>query len=427
VIAAARQAAFAALIAHEVRGTDLPTALSAARAPLEDSRDQGLLTELVTGAVRMRLAIDYQLARRLSRPFEKLDPDVRTALRLGAFQLLYLDRLPPSAVVNDAVALTRKAAKTSASGLVNAVLRALARERQQLAWPDSPLSTALSVRHSHPEWLVRRWLDRYGAAATEQWLTFNNQAPRLCLAVNRLKATRDDLAARLASEGVRTEATTRSPHGLHALAGAPLSTPSFRDGWFTVQDEASQLIADLGELRQAGRVLDLCASPGGKTMALAARVGARGLLAASDVRPRRVRLLRDTLARLEVPAAIVRVPATGRLPFADGAFDFVLVDAPCSGLGTVRRDPDIRWARTADDLPRLAAAQLELLDRASSVVAAGGTLVYATCSSEPDENDSVVEAFLAKATGFRLRHTHRTTPPDDRLEAFYGAVLARNV
>ena len=162
-------------------------------------------------------------------------------------------------------------------------------------------------------------------------------------------------------------------------------------------------------------------------MALAARVGAGGLLAASDVRPRRIRLLRETLARLEVPAAILRVPATGSLPFADGVFDFVLVDAPCSGLGAVRRDPDIRWARTADDLPRLAAAQFELLRRASAVVAADGTLVYATCSSEPDENDAVVEAFLAEAPGFRLRHTHWTTPSADRLEAFYGAVLARNV
>ena len=427
MIAPARQAAFAALIAHEVRGSDLPAALSSARAPLKDSRDQALLTELVTGVVRMRLAIDYQLALRVSRPFEKLDADVRTGLRLGAFQLLYLDRLPPSAVVNDAVALTRKAAKTSASGLVNAVLRALARERDRLSWPDSPLSTALSVRHSHPEWLVRRWIERYGPAATEEWLTFNNQAPRLCLAVNRLKASRDDLAARLASEGVQTEATARSAHGLQVLAGAPLSTPSFREGWFTVQDESSQLIAELGELGQSPRVLDLCASPGGKTMALAARVGAGGLLVASDVRPRRVRLLRETLARLEVPAAIVRVPTTGSLPFSDAVFDFVLVDAPCSGLGTVRRDPDIRWARTPDDLPRLAAAQLELLRRASTVVAAGGTLVYATCSSEPDENDAVVDSFLADAAGFSLRQTHRTTPSADRLEAFYGAVIARNV
>jgi 16S rRNA (cytosine967-C5)-methyltransferase len=427
VIAPARQAAFAALVAHEVRGTDLPSALSAARAPLTDSRDQALLTELVTGVVRMRLAIDYQLGARTTRPLVRLDPEVRTALRLGGFQLLYLDRLPPSAVVNDAVALTRRAARSSASGLVNAVLRGLARERDKLAWPETPAATALAVRHSHPEWLVTRWIERYGVAATEQWLAFNNRAPRLCLAVNRARASREELAARLADEGVETEPAPRSHQGLHVLSGAALSSAAYHDGWFTVQDEASQLIAELGELLPGQRVLDLCASPGGKTMTLAARAGKSGAIVASDVRPRRVRLLGQTLSRLRVPARIVRVGTTGDLPFTDGAFDYVLVDAPCSGLGTVRRDPDIRWARTSEDLPRLAAGQLALLRRASRVVGDGGTLVYATCSSEPEENDDVVSAFLAEAGSFSLRQTHRTTPFADRLEAFYGAVLVRNV
>ena len=174
-------------------------------------------------------------------------------------------------------------------------------------------------------------------------------------------------------------------------------------------------------------MLDLCASPGGKTLALAARVGSGGLLVASDVRPRRVRLLRDTLTRLKVPAAILRVSATGDLPFVNGAFDFVLIDAPCSGLGTVRRDPDIRWARTEDDLQRLAAGQLTLVRRAGRIVSAAGTMVYATCSSEPEENEGVVEAFLSDDPGFRLAHTFRTAPFTDRLEAFYGAVLVRNV
>jgi 16S rRNA (cytosine967-C5)-methyltransferase len=427
VIAPARHAAFTALVAHEARGTDLPAALTAARAPLTDARDQALLTELVTGTVRMRLAIDYQLAARTSRPIDTLDAVVRTTLRLGAFQLLYLDRLPPSAVVNDAVALTRRAAKTSASGLVNAVLRALARDRHHLIWPAGPAAAALAIRHSHPEWLVARWMARYGFEATEEWLTFNNRPPRLCLVTNRLLTTREALAARLAEEGVRTEPTTRSPYGLHVAAGAAMSTASFRDGWFAVQDEASQLIAELGDVDKGGRVLDLCASPGGKTLTLAARVGGAGTLVASDVRPRRVRLLRETLARLKVPAAILRVAATGDLPFSNGAFDFVLIDAPCSGLGTVRRDPDIRWARIADDLPRLAAAQLALVRRASRVVAANGTMVYATCSSEPEENERVVEAFLADEPRFRLEESHRTTPVADRLEAFYGAVLVRNV
>ena len=427
MIAPARRAAHNALVAHEMKGTDLPGAIAAARKSLTDSRDQALLTELVSGVIRMRKAVDYQLARRTTRSLEAVDPPVLTALRLGAFQLLYLDRLPPSAVVNDAVALTRRSGTSSAAGLVNAVLRALARERSRLEWPTAPSVTALATRHSHPEWLVDRWIGRYGLERTTAWLEFNNRAPRLCLATNRLRTTREALSTRLQSEGVTTRATDRAPHGLHVIRGAPLATDAFRDGWFIVQDEASQLIAELGELPPGHRVLDLCASPGGKTMTLAARLGSGGRLVACDVRPRRVRLLRQTLSRLQVPASIVQVPADGDLPFVTGAFDFVLVDAPCSGLGTIRRDPDIRWARTPDDLVRLAAAQLTLLHRAARLVAAPGSLVYATCSSEPEENEAVVAAFLAGAPGFTLRQTHHSTPIADQLEAFYGAVLERHV
>jgi 16S rRNA (cytosine967-C5)-methyltransferase len=427
VIAPARQAAYAALVAHEVKGTDLPGAIVAARTGLADPRDQGLLTELVTGTVRMRKAIDYQLAERTRRSLDALDPPVLTAVRMGAFQLLYMDRLPPSAVVNDAVALTKRGGKGSAGALVNAVLRALASSRDRLTWPDAPTVTALATRHSHPEWLVQRWLERYGPERTEAWLAFNNHAPRLCLAVNRLKGTREALAERLAGAGVATQETARAPHGLHVTKGAALSTDAFRDGWFVVQDEASQLIAELGEVHAGQRVLDLCASPGGKTMGLAARSGNGPGLVACDVRPRRVRLLRQTLKRLQLHASIVQVSPDDHLPFAAGTFDLVLVDAPCSGLGTLRRDPDIRWTRAPDDLARLAAAQGVLLHRAAHVVKTGGSLVYATCSSEPDENDAVIAAFLGAAPAFRKRYTHRTTPIDDGLEAFYGAVLDRLV
>ncbi len=428
MIAPARRAAFDVLLAHDVRHTDLPSGLATARRTLPDARDQALLTELTTGTVRMRLALDYQIGLRSRRPLPSLDAEVRTALRLGAFQLLYLDRLPASAVVNDAVSLTRRAGKTSAAGMVNAVLRALAREHDTLAWPDGNDAAALAVRHSHPEWLVRRWLARYGEEATVAWLAFNNTPPRLCLATNRARGTREELAALLRAEGVETVPTTRAPHGLHVESGAALTTQAFADGWFVVQDEASQLVAELPDVRPGQRVLDVCASPGGKTVALAAGVGNEGLVVACDVRARRVRLLRQTLARAQTArTAIVHIDPSTDLPFAAATFDVVLVDAPCSGLGTLRRDPDIRWNRTEADLPALAVRQRVLLHRAASTVRPGGTLVYATCSSEPEENDDVVAAFLLERADFTHRHTHRTSPPADALEAFYGAVLMREV
>jgi 16S rRNA (cytosine967-C5)-methyltransferase len=428
MIAPARRAAYDALLAHAVKGTDLAAAVSVVRRGLTDPRDQMLLTELVSGTVRMRQAIDFQLAARCTRPLDALDAAVLAALRLGAFQLLYLDRVPASAAVNDAVALTRRGGKTSAAGMVNAVLRALARDREQLSWPEAPEPLALAVRYSHPEWLVERWLARYGRERTERWLAFNNDAPQLCLATNRLHGTRDELARRLLAEGVTTAPTGRAPYGLLVVDGPALATEAFREGRFVVQDEASQLITELGSVRPGQRVLDLCAAPGGKTVALASRCEPGGLVVACDVRPRRLRLLRTTLERTgRAGVPVVQVPGAGDLPFSAGAFDTVLVDAPCSGLGTLRRDPDIRWGRRAEDLPWLAAAQLALTHRAAVLVKPGGELIYSTCSSEPDENEAVVAAFLASAHGFRLVHEHRTLPPDDRLEAFYGAVIARNL
>ncbi len=428
MIAPARQAAFDALQAMEISGVDLPAAIDTARRRVHETRDQALLTEIVTGVVRHRSALDYQIGLRLSRPVDRLDAEVRTALRLGAFQLLHLTRIPDAAVVDDAVALTKRAKKTSAGGMVNAVLRRLAREKDALAWPETPLATALAIRYSHPEWLVARWLARVGEESTRAWLHANNQPPRLCLAVNLRRGTRDELAARLLAEGIVTEPTDRAPHGLHVSSGAVLATDAWRDGWFVVQDEASQLVHGLGTVAPQARVLDLCAAPGGKTVGLAARLGEGGVIVACDVRPRRVRLLRSTLLRMRMEdISVVQVDGGGALPFRPGAFDFVLVDAPCSGLGTVRRDPDIRWKRGEEDLARLAAAQRLLLGRAAGTVAAGGTLVYATCSSEPEENDEVARAFLAEHADFRLVHEHRTLPFRDGLDAFYAAVITRNV
>ena len=428
MIAPARRAAFDALFAHDTKGTDLPAALAAMRSQVSDPRDQTLLTELVVGSVRMRKALDYQLALRASRPLDRLDAAVLSSLRLGAFQLMYLDRVPPSAVVHDAVALTRRGGTSSAAGMVNAVLRRLSRDHGRWTWPDGPESTRLATEHSHPEWLVARWLSRYGSDRTTRWLQFNNQSPRLCLAVNQGRASRESLAVRLEAEGVVTRVTERAPHGLIVVEGAALGTAAHGDGWFVAQDEASQLICELGEVTHGQRVLDLCASPGGKTMALLARVGPAGRVVACDVRPRRVRLLRATLRRTGFDAVpVVQVDSAGGLPFLPASFDMVLVDAPCSGLGTLRRDPDIRWTRQPEDLTRLSAGQLTLLHRSAPLVRPGGTIVYATCSSEPEENEEVVSAFLEDAREFAVVDEHRTTPCDDGLEAFYGAVIARKL
>ncbi len=451
MIAPARWAAYRAFAAVMRSDADLPTALHRARRTLEDERDRALVTAIVTGTLRWLAAIDFQIARVARRPLDRLDPEVRDILRISGFQLLFLERVPAPAVVNDAVQMIRRVRKRSAAGFANAVLRGLGRAGGAL--PGEPAADAgrdalleyLSVSLSHPRWLASRWLDRYGPHAALAWTRFDNAPAPLTLRVNVLKTTPAALAEDLRAHGVETQPARYAPYGLVVVSGNPLETRLAGHGLFVIQDEASQLVASLAGVRSNERVLDACASPGGKTTALAAAMQDRGLVVANDVRPARMRLLEETVASsgascIRLTQADLRVSA----PFVD-AFDCVLVDAPCSGLGTVRRDPDIKWKRQESDLAPLARDALAMLTHAARAVRPGGRLVYATCSSEPEENDEVVAQFLAGHPAFvpiDPRRAYERVPaglaavldPDGRLrtmphahglEAFFGAVLRR--
>lgn len=458
MVAPARLAALSVVRAvSDVRG-DLGDALRRAKETLGDERDRALAAEIALGTLRHRAALDYQVSQRVSRAMSRMDAEVVDILRVGAFQLLHLTRVPPAAIVTDAVAQTRSAGKSSAAGLVNAVLRRLARERDALTWPDRPvrvdtdadrrlLVEHLAVVHSHPAWLVERWIERYGLESTEAWLVFDNAPPALTLAVNLRRATRGEVQAQLSAEGVETTPTRDSPVGLIVDRGRALDTAAFRDGLVLVQDEASQIVATLAAADAAERVLDACAAPGGKTVALASQIGAAGVVVACDVRARRIRLLANTLRRARVSHTWpVHVASDGTWPFRTGTFDRVLVDAPCSGLGTVRRDPDIRWRRELGDLRRFAETQVALLNGLAPLVAPRGRMIYSTCSSEPEENEDVVSRFLGTHPEFSVRPLStieglpssvvamatghgflRTFPYRDGLEAFFGVVMERGI
>ena len=458
MIGPARTAAYHALRVIADERSDLPTALSRGREHLVDERDRALAAEIITGTLRWQRTLDHLIAYFANRRVAKIDADVLNVLRLSLYQLLHLDRVPASAVVDDAVDLVRQARRPSAAGFVNAVLRTALRQRHRLPLPPRPDTTSgtgadqtaavayLGVTHSHPEWLVARWLERHGLDASERWVRFNNETPRLTLHVNTLWGDRDEVAATLDASGVETAPTHYAPDGLIVTAGNPLRTSDrgALRGSFFVQDEASQLVGLVMAAGPGERILDLCASPGGKTVAIAADARDTGLVVACDVRPRRVKLLRETVqASGAVSIRVVHVATSGPLPFAQ-LFDRVLVDAPCSGLGAIRRDPDIRWRRSERDLDRFAHDQLALLERASALVRPGGGLVYATCSSEPDENEVVVDAFLSGHDGFELVDLHangspclipvldargmmRTLPFAHGLEAFFAAALVRRL
>jgi len=443
----ARLAAYQVLT-EVARGADLPAALARARDRLPDSRDRALVTTLSTGVLRWQRALDHLIATAARRSPDRLDHEVLLVLRLGAFQLRYLDRVPAPAAVHESVELVRRVGKGSAGGLVNAALRVIADPGGPATLPPPPASPTdrraaldhLGIAGSHPGWLVERWLDRMGFETARRWVAFNNSPAGLTLRANRLRCDRETLAAELAADGVETRPTRYAPDGLDVVAGTPLRGAAFEAGRFIVQEEASQLVAELAAVPPGERVLEGSAPPGGKTTALAAAQQGRGLLVAADRRSARLRLLRATLDRTGVDGAVlVQLDLRQAVPFPP-VFDCVLVDAPCSGLGVLRRDPEIRWRRRPEDLVRLAEVQREMLARAAVAVRPGGRLVYATCSSEPEENQAVVAAFLEAQPAFVRRSAaggrvpdalldadgQLVTRPDPHgLEAFFGAVLDR--
>ena len=445
MIAPARLAAYDVLRAVSTGRADLPSALARARTHLQDDRDRALASEIATGTLRWQGAFDVVIAAFARRELTALDGEVVDILRLTLFQLRHLDRVPASAAVNDAVQLTRKAGKSSAASFVNALLRRASRERDR--WPLPPRSAGdrsaeldyLERALSHPRWLVERWQARYGFDAAEAWCRFDNEAAPLTLRANRLRTTRGDLARRLAEADVETREALFASDGLVVTRGNPLLTPLATEGLFVVQDEASQLVGDLAGARPGEIVFDACAAPGGKTIAMASSMGNRGVLVAADVRARRVRLLGETVAAAGATSVrIVQASAAQPLPFGP-VFDRVLVDAPCTGLGTLRRDPDIKWRRTAAGFDEVTSLQLRILANVAGAVRPGGRIVYATCSSEPDENEDVIARFLDAHPAFHAEPLQfgaapqlisaaghlRTLPFRDGLEGFFAAAVAR--
>jgi 16S rRNA (cytosine967-C5)-methyltransferase len=367
-------------------------------------RDAALATELVYGTLRWQRYLDWIVQPHSRRPLARLDAGVRALLRLTAYQLVFLARVPAFAAVSDAVTLVRGAPGTA--GFVNAVLRSFARRgaREREPRPPGDPLEALATRCSFPTWLAGRWVDRYGLEDAEALMRALNERAPLTLRTNTLRLTREALAARLADEnGLATRPTRWAPEGLVVeRGGSPDAWPVFAAGDCSVQDEASMLIARLLEPRAGETLADVCAAPGSKTTHLAALVEDRGRVLAFDPDPARLGLLREATRRLGITCVETREGAVETLAtsFA-GACDGVLVDAPCTSLGVVRRNPDVKWRRGAADLPASAARQRAILAAAATLVRPGGRLVYATCSLEPEENDEVMGAFLEGHPDFR--------------------------
>jgi len=373
---------------------------------LRDSRDRDLLNAIVFGVLRWRGRLDYLIARFSKTPLGKIDPFILNILRTGLFQLIFLTRIPPSAAVHTAVEMAKSLSAPWVASFVNAVLRKAAAEHASVPFPD-PLKEpvkALATTWAFPEWLVERWIGRYGSDAAALLCESINAIPPLALRTNTLKTCRPDVMAALAAEADGVEATGVAPDGIRVqgLRTRLTDLTAFRQGWFQVQDEAAQLVSLLLAPQPGETVLDACAGRGGKTGHLAQLMANQGVLAAMDQSAARLEQLREEMRRLGVSNVSIIEADLGQPASQDrgGRFDRVLLDAPCSGLGTLRRNPDIKWAAGKQDLQRYHTLQLALLERAAERLKPPGVLVYAVCSPEPEESVNVVRAFLAKNPEF---------------------------
>jgi len=406
-----------------------------------DTRDNAFILELVYGTLRNRSLLDWTLNQLSAQPIGKTDAWTRNIVRLGAYQLLFLDRVPASAAVNTAAELAKTYGKKH--GYVNGLLRNLDRKRSAISYggPENSASR-LGVLYSHPQWLVKRWLARYGFESTEALLRRNNEPAPLVIRTNTLKTTREELTAALLAEGVEARKTVYSPTGLALLSSPGIrSLAAYEQGWFIVQDEAAQLVSLMLAPATGASVLDACAAPGGKSTHLAELMKNQGAIVALESDRARIARIRENSSRL---GTTIIAPALGDAErYKSGSFDGILIDAPCSGLGVLRRHPDGRWTKNEGSIKERAGTQQRILSHCAQLLKPGGALVYATCTTEPEENEDIINAFLAGAgTDFVLADSRpflagraselvddkgffRTHLNDQGMDGFFGARLVK--
>jgi len=362
------------------------------------TQDRAFITELVYGVIKWQLTLDYIISLFSKIKLSKMSQWILNILRLGVYQIIFMDRVPESAACNECVKLSKRYGHKASSNFVNAVLRNVARNKNNIEYPDPNKDTIkyLSVKYSHPEWLVKYWTKWLGREFTENLLDANNNPPELTIRTNTLKTNPSELIARMNSEGVE------AIHGKYVEDALILKgTVSVADlkahktGLFQVQDESSMLAVRILDPQPGENVADLCSAPGGKTAYIAQLMKNRGMVLARDVHPQKVKLVRDAASLLGID--IVKTEVFDSTVFDETLkekFDRVLVDAPCTGLGIIRRKADIKWRRKPEDLESLRKIQIKILDNAARYVKPGGVIVYSTCTIQKDENQGVVEAFL---------------------------------
>ena len=382
------------------------------------NRDRNFLNALIFGVQRWRGHLDWIIARHSKTPLAKINPDVLNILRLGMYQIFFLDRVPDSAAVNTSVEMAKQAVPPWVVKYVNAVLRNAIRNRESLPFPSIKKNPceAISIRKSFPQWLIKRWIQRFGVEACEKLCDAINLIPPITVRCNTIKTQRDELLELLAPEAESISLTTFSPDGLFFVRPnqSIQEFSAFKKGFFQVQDEAAQLITFLLAPEPDEMVLDACAGLGGKTGHLAQKMKNAGQIIAVDQDQKKLAQLNNAMQKLGVSNVTTCVHDFKTLmhKFPNTGFDRILIDAPCSGLGVIRRNPDTKWNVSFENLEQYGKKQLWLLENISTLLKIGGTLVYVVCSFEPEENDAVVSNFLKNHPNFMIQKEFKHLPFD---------------
>jgi 16S rRNA (cytosine967-C5)-methyltransferase len=411
------------------------------------SLDRAFLTELTYGVIRWRGRLDWAIQHFSKIPFEKIESGTLNILRLGLYQILFLSRTPASAAVNESVELAKRIRGQGGAGFVNAVLRSTIRQKDEIRLPDRDQDPALhiSVTQSHPLWLVQRWVKELGLEETLRVCKFNNQISSLMLRTNTLKMNRTDLIEKLRKKELKPLPATFSEEGIVLQDPPPTSElPFLKEGLYIIQDEASQLITSVVDPKPGERILDACAAPGGKATHMAQTMENRGEIYALDLSKGKLDRIEEMCQRLGIKIVkTAKGDAAVSLPVSNGfEFDRVLADVPCSGFGTLRKNPDLKWRRGEKDIKRLSELQFSILNHLSAYVKVGGVFIYSTCTVFHEENEDMVERFLNEHSEFQLDRVEKvlpercyplihngyfkTFPPKDGMDGFFAARLIKS-
>ncbi len=368
--------------------------------------DKGLITELVYGITKYKIKIDFVIKKFSSIKIKKISPWVLNILRIGIYQILYLDKIPDSAACNESVKLAKRYGHHASAKFVNGMLRNISRNKENIKFPEKKQNPVeyISITYSHPQWMVEEWKKEYGITFTEELCKANNEIPELIVRTNTLKITRDELVYILKEEGIQVKKGKYNEDALILQGVGNIETlKAFREGLFQIQDESSMLVAKILNPKPDALVIDACCAPGGKTTHIAQLMQNNGQIFGWDIHPHKIKLVESTANRLGITNITAKArDATVLIEHLIGKADRVLVDAPCSGLGIIRRKPDIKWNKINTDLEDIVSMQRKILSVSSKYVKLGGVLVYSTCTIQQKENMGVIQSFLDSHTEFKL-------------------------